>query len=649
MTKKNNIKTLVSRAKNGDKSAFEALYNEYKDKVYFFALRYVNSTRIAEDMTSETFVTALENISRIREDEAFAGWLYTICYNKCIARLKAQNKLEYFDDEEELSLDSPVMLPEDYAENNDIKCKLREMIDSLEPSQRSAIILFYYEDMSLKEIAAALGINENSAGVRLHRARKHIKKQLEKLYGKSGMLMAFPLSAMLENTAQEGYVVIKKAARVAKTSLFTKAAIGAAAAAVAVTIGLGYLNNEMGDERLPKPASQKTVITWAVPHEYSISDENIKALNTELDKRGTGIEVDFKWYGGDYDKALTDHRDSIDIASLGFDSEDFSSLEVINRGFFEPINTDSTLYDTYSKKLWTQTNVNGVSYTVPNTAIGEGEIKYIFNNNYFSKEQIEGFDLDFSSLGNMMNELDNKEKMICLASAEQLITTDGSLCRNGFIYSASEKKAFDYSDSPELKKVLDTLHSYYEQGYIFDPTGKLESEADKIGSGNFAVIITYEGAELPIITVPVTERTTTPYIYSRTACTTGISSGSRNKSDALKLLTLVNTDNEILKYFVLDSFDNNTSINKNSELIIGSKAFSDKAEIKEYFDTKTLSSPFNGFNMDADFSSLGDNSIFDIWSETDYPALFDRLKSNKTENKADKINASLERFFAGRE
>ena len=248
MTKKNNTNALVSRAKGGDKSAFETLYNEYKNKVYFFALRYVKSTGIAEDMTSETFVTALENISALRQNESFVGWLYTICYNKCIARLKAENKLEYFDDDEELSPDSPVMLPEDYAENNDIKCRLREMIDSLEPSQRSAIILFYYKDMSLKEIAAALGINESSAGVKLHRARKHIKKRLEKLYGKSGMLMAFPMSALLENISFEGFAA-KGGKAAVKKSLAMKIAAISAAGIVVVSAGAVLLKKQFGDDR----------------------------------------------------------------------------------------------------------------------------------------------------------------------------------------------------------------------------------------------------------------------------------------------------------------------------------------------------------------------------------------------------------------
>ena len=251
MIKRNNIKILVSKAKEGDKLAFEALYNEYKNKVYFFALRYVKSTGIAEDMTSETFVTALESISALRQNESFVGWLYTICYNKCIHYIKEESKAERLDDDNALDtseINDAVMLPDDYAVNEQTKAKLREMIDSLDTKSRSAIIMYYYDELSIREIAKAQGISENAADLRLFRARKKLKKQIEKLFSKGSMLMAFPLSALLENISFEGFAA-KGGKAAVKKSLAMKIAAISAAGIVVVSAGAVLLKKQFGDER----------------------------------------------------------------------------------------------------------------------------------------------------------------------------------------------------------------------------------------------------------------------------------------------------------------------------------------------------------------------------------------------------------------
>ncbi len=249
---KGEISALAERAKNKDKKAFEALYNEYKNKVYFFALRYVKSTGTAEDMTSETFVTAFENIQALRQNESFVGWLYTICYNKCIHYIKEETKTERIDDDNALDtseINDAVMLPDDYAVNEQTKVQLREMIDSLDTKSRSAIIMYYYDELSIKDIAKAQGISENAADLRLFRARKKLKKQIEKLFSKGSMLIAFPLSALLENISFDGFAAKGSKAAV-KKSLAMKIAAISAAGVIAVSAGIVLLKKQFGDDRL---------------------------------------------------------------------------------------------------------------------------------------------------------------------------------------------------------------------------------------------------------------------------------------------------------------------------------------------------------------------------------------------------------------
>lgn len=107
---------LAEKAKSGDRSAFETLYSEFRDRVFFFAKRTVGSEAAAEDITSETFVTALEKIGTLREGESFIGWLYSIAYHLCQRYLGEGSRSAPLD-EERYTLSESVMLPEDYAVN----------------------------------------------------------------------------------------------------------------------------------------------------------------------------------------------------------------------------------------------------------------------------------------------------------------------------------------------------------------------------------------------------------------------------------------------------------------------------------------------------------------------------------------------------
>ena len=253
---RNEQKELVSRAQAGDRSAFEALYNENMERVYAFAKRNLGSDDAARDVTAETFASALEHIGELRSGESFIGWLYSIAYSKCADRLRENSRTEYFETDSELekamqdqALNEPIMLPDDYAVNAETKRLLGEIIDSLSPDQRSAVILYYYDELSIPEVAKALGTNENNTRQKLHKARGRIRKQVEKLIGKGAVFAAVPLGAVLNNTADASYAraAVSGAARVKSVGLGVKIAAIGAAATVAVGVPLGL--RSLGDYR----------------------------------------------------------------------------------------------------------------------------------------------------------------------------------------------------------------------------------------------------------------------------------------------------------------------------------------------------------------------------------------------------------------
>lgn len=250
---------LAEKAKNGDRAAFEELYIEYSDRVYLFAVRYSGSPSAAEDITSETFADALEGISELRSGGSFIAWLYSIAYRKCAAYHRENERSEYIGDSSQLDstlytseLNEPVMLPDDYAENEQLREQLRETIDGLPKDLRSAVILYYYEDLNISEVASSLGISEGNACQKLFRARRKIRKRIEKLVG-GGLLIAVPFEAVLEGSGVSGtaaYVSAGTAGIAAKSLPLRLIGFGAAAAvAVSVPIALSRLPDSKGDRR----------------------------------------------------------------------------------------------------------------------------------------------------------------------------------------------------------------------------------------------------------------------------------------------------------------------------------------------------------------------------------------------------------------
>lgn len=227
---KNDISELAAKAKNGDKEAFEKLYREFYGKVYYFAKQNVGDADAAEDITAETFTLAMENISTLRSEESFVGWLYCIAYHKCSDHLKklTLDRKQIEKAAEFAALSEPLMLPDDYAINAQTREQLQTVIDSLPNDMRSAVILYYYDGLSVGEVAEVIGTNPNNAKQKLFAARKKIKKQIEKLTEKGKLFSAVPLSAVLANLEGTGLL--------SGVAVGTAAAVGAAAVGVPVAL-----------------------------------------------------------------------------------------------------------------------------------------------------------------------------------------------------------------------------------------------------------------------------------------------------------------------------------------------------------------------------------------------------------------------------
>ena len=182
------IKELVLSAKNGNKKAFDKLYKLTSNDVWFTCVSLLKDEENAKDIMQETYITAFLKLDTLKDEEKFCGWLTAIATNKSKNKLKG--KVEYQIDDEILIAETEtdeLMLPEEYitkAEKR--KVLLQIMEDTLSFNQYQVVLMFYFNELSIAEIAQALEISEGTVKSRLNSSRAKMKTAIEDYEKKSG-------------------------------------------------------------------------------------------------------------------------------------------------------------------------------------------------------------------------------------------------------------------------------------------------------------------------------------------------------------------------------------------------------------------------------------------------------------------------------
>ena len=182
------IKELVLSAKNGNKKAFDKLYKLTSNDVWFTCVSLLKDEENAKDIMQETYITAFLKLDTLKDEEKFCGWITSIAVNKCKNKLKG--KVEYQIDDEVLITEAEtdeLMLPEEYitkAEKR--KVLLQIMEDTLSFNQYQTVLMFYFDEMSISEIAQGLEISEGTVKSRLNSSRAKMKTAIEDYENKSG-------------------------------------------------------------------------------------------------------------------------------------------------------------------------------------------------------------------------------------------------------------------------------------------------------------------------------------------------------------------------------------------------------------------------------------------------------------------------------
>ena len=182
------IKELVLSAKNGNKKAFDKLYKLTSNDVWFTCVSLLKDEENAKDIMQETYITAFLKLDTLKDEEKFCGWLTAIATNKSKNKLKG--KVEYQIDDEILIAETEtdeLMLPEEYITKTEKrKVLLQIMEDTLSFNQYQTVLMFYFDEMSISEIAQALEISEGTVKSRLNSSRAKMKTAIEDYENKSG-------------------------------------------------------------------------------------------------------------------------------------------------------------------------------------------------------------------------------------------------------------------------------------------------------------------------------------------------------------------------------------------------------------------------------------------------------------------------------
>ncbi|GAA4436024.1 sigma-70 family RNA polymerase sigma factor [Ravibacter arvi] len=174
---------LVSLYIRGNEKAFEKLVNRHKSRVYTTIYLIVKDQYIAEDLTQDSFIKAIDTIKsgRYNEEGKFLPWIIRIAHNLAIDYFRRDKRYPNVVFEDGSSVFNTLDFSEDSVESLQIRQEtheqLREMIQRLPDVQKQVLIMRHYNDMSFQEIADATGVSINTALGRMRYALINLRKQ----------------------------------------------------------------------------------------------------------------------------------------------------------------------------------------------------------------------------------------------------------------------------------------------------------------------------------------------------------------------------------------------------------------------------------------------------------------------------------------
>ncbi|CUT01678.1 RNA polymerase sigma factor [Candidatus Chrysopegis kryptomonas] len=170
---------ILERIKNGEISAFEEIYEKYKNQLYRFCFRMISDKETALDIVQDVFLKLYENINSIEPNSSLSALLFKMARNKCLNFIR--DKKEKIDTEQ-IEINSNFEIEKEF-EIKETKERLMKVLDLIGDEYREILILREWNGLSYADIAEVLNTTIPAVKSKLFKARKKLTEIYKKLYG----------------------------------------------------------------------------------------------------------------------------------------------------------------------------------------------------------------------------------------------------------------------------------------------------------------------------------------------------------------------------------------------------------------------------------------------------------------------------------
>lgn len=182
------ISKLVEQIKKGDNKSFDKLYKLTEKEIWFTCISFLKNETNAQDIMQETYITAFLKIQTLDKTAQFRSWLNRIAVNKCKDYLKGKGEIQLNDEIlENEAVQDELTIPEEYITNQSKReCILSLLQEALTDVQYQTVIMYYFNEMSVSEIAEFFECSKGTVLSRLNYSRAKMKKAITDYEEKSG-------------------------------------------------------------------------------------------------------------------------------------------------------------------------------------------------------------------------------------------------------------------------------------------------------------------------------------------------------------------------------------------------------------------------------------------------------------------------------
>jgi RNA polymerase sigma-70 factor (ECF subfamily) len=184
---------ILQRAKEGDRNAFEEIYQLYHRRIYNAAYGMLGDPDDAQDVTQDVFIRLHDALPTLRADEAFSTYIYRIALNLCRDRARRKKRVRFQSmdtprvgeegDAEPMDFPDAGKLPEEKLTGDELQRRVREAVLTLSEDHKSVIVMHHFQGMEVNDIARILKVPSGTVKSRLARGRDQLHRKLKTYLG----------------------------------------------------------------------------------------------------------------------------------------------------------------------------------------------------------------------------------------------------------------------------------------------------------------------------------------------------------------------------------------------------------------------------------------------------------------------------------